>query len=203
MARCKNSNIRASARKHHIVYKTTCQVTGRYYIGMHSTDVLDDGYLGSGKRLCSSVKKHGRDQHTRIILEELPSRQAASDLEKELITDELRKDPMCMNCAPGGMGAVDRPATKEETRAKLSIASKRFTRTKEHYEKVVTTRKANDSYKHTEETKGQWSAIRKGRTLSEDHKAAIAKGITGRTMSPETRAKIGARVRAAALARNA
>lgn len=116
--------VRASRRKHHIIYKTTCLVTGRYYIGMHSTDNLEDGYLGSGVRLTRSVKKYGAAQHRREILEDLPTRQAASDREKELITEEMRSDPECLNCGAGGLGAVDRPPTKEETLAKISENSK-------------------------------------------------------------------------------
>ena len=116
--------VRASRRKYHIIYKTTCLVTGRYYIGMHSTNDLNDSYLGSGVRLKRSIKKHGKEQHIREILEQLPSRQAASDREKELITEELRADPMCLNCGVGGLGAVDRPPTKEETRQKLSEKGK-------------------------------------------------------------------------------
>lgn len=117
--------VRASRRKYHIIYKTTCLVTGRYYIGMHSTDDLEDGYLGSGLRLKRSVKKYGRDQHVRKIIEVLPTRQAASEREKELITEDLRADPMCLNCGVGGLGAVDRPVTKEETRQKMSDSHKR------------------------------------------------------------------------------
>ena len=37
--------------KYHYIYKTTCNVTGKYYIGMHSTSNLNDGYIGSGRRL--------------------------------------------------------------------------------------------------------------------------------------------------------
>jgi hypothetical protein len=118
------AQVRASRRKHHIIYKTTCLVTGRYYIGMHSTDDLNDNYLGSGVRLKRSINKYGQDQHVRVILEDLPSRDAAAAREKELITPELRADRNCMNCGAGGLGAVDRPATSEETRRKMSIARK-------------------------------------------------------------------------------
>ncbi len=45
----------------HYLYKTTCLVTNRYYIGMHSTCNIDDGYMGSGKRLRYSIRKYGVD----------------------------------------------------------------------------------------------------------------------------------------------
>lgn len=56
-------------KQYHFIYKTTCLVTGRYYVGMHSTDNLDDGYLGSGKLLGYSVAKHGKENHKREIVE--------------------------------------------------------------------------------------------------------------------------------------
>ena len=56
-------------QKYHILYKTTCTVTGNFYIGVHSTTNLEDGYLGSGKRLRYSIEKHGKENHLREILE--------------------------------------------------------------------------------------------------------------------------------------
>lgn len=123
--------VRASRRKHHVIYKTTCLATGRYYVGMHSTDDLNDDYLGSSVRLIRSVKKYGRENHVRQILEEAPTREAASDREKELITAEMRADPLCLNCGPGGLGSVDRPTVKEETRSKITASNlKRWEREK-------------------------------------------------------------------------
>ena len=36
-------------------------VNENFYIGMHSTDDLNDGYIGSGKRLWYSIKYHGKE----------------------------------------------------------------------------------------------------------------------------------------------
>jgi arsenate reductase-like glutaredoxin family protein len=94
---------RADKRKFHYVYKIT-RNDGKYYIGMHSTDDMDDGYFGSGKILWYSIRKHGKEAHIKEILELLPSREALKHREKQLNTDELRADVMCMNIAPGGGG---------------------------------------------------------------------------------------------------
>jgi hypothetical protein len=56
-------------KRYHYIYKTTCQVTDKFYVGMHSTNNLEDGYLGSGKILGYSIAKHGRENHKREILE--------------------------------------------------------------------------------------------------------------------------------------
>lgn len=34
--------------KYHIIHKTTNLINGKIYVGMHSTDNLNDGYLGMG-----------------------------------------------------------------------------------------------------------------------------------------------------------
>lgn len=91
-------------KKYHYTYKTTCDVSGRYYVGMHSTDDLDDGYLGSGKRLWYSINKHGKDNHRLEILEFFDSREKLRVREAELVDEDMLQDPMCMNLMPGGEG---------------------------------------------------------------------------------------------------
>jgi hypothetical protein len=90
--------------KFHYIYKTTCTVTGRYYVGMHSTSNLEDDYIGSGKRLWLSIRKHGRENHQKEILEFLPDRRSLKERERELVNESLIQDPMCMNLATGGDG---------------------------------------------------------------------------------------------------
>lgn len=94
----------ADRRRYHVIYKTTCLVTGRYYIGMHSTDDLADGYIGSGKRLWQSIKKHGVEQHICQVLEHLSSREALRLREAELVDEKLLKDKQCLNLTVGGYG---------------------------------------------------------------------------------------------------
>jgi predicted oxidoreductase (fatty acid repression mutant protein) len=88
----------------HYIYKTTCNVTGRYYVGMHSTCNLEDGYMGSGKRLRYSIRKYGVDNHTKEILEYLPTREELVLREIEIVTTELIADELCMNIVLGGSG---------------------------------------------------------------------------------------------------
>lgn len=97
---------RASRRKYHYIYKTTCIITNRFYVGMHSTDNLEDGYIGSGKRLWYSINKHGRDNHICEILEFLPDRSSLKIREKQIINEELLMNKLCMNLALGGEGGI-------------------------------------------------------------------------------------------------
>jgi hypothetical protein len=98
---------RADNRKFHYIYKTICTVTGRHYYGMHSTNNINDGYLGSGTILSRSVKKYGRESHIIEILEFVESREILRLREQELITEAALTDPMCMNLKLGGHGGFD------------------------------------------------------------------------------------------------
>ena len=95
---------RAQRRKYHFFYKTTCLITNRYYYGMHSTDNLNDGYIGSGKRLWYSINKYGRQNHKIEILEFFDTREKLRNKEAEIVNEDLIKDPLCMNLQLGGGG---------------------------------------------------------------------------------------------------
>jgi hypothetical protein len=91
-------------KKIHYIYKTTCLISNRYYIGLHSTNNLNDGYMGSGKRLRYSIRKHGVENHIKEILEFLPTREDLVLREIEIVTKELIEDKSCMNLVLGGGG---------------------------------------------------------------------------------------------------
>ena len=109
-------------KKYHYIYKTTCTITGKFYVGMHSTDNLDDGYLGSGKILGYSRRKYGDENHVREILEYLPSRQSLKEREKEIVNEELLTNPLNINLKYGGEGGWDHIRNQSQA-GKIGMAS--------------------------------------------------------------------------------
>jgi hypothetical protein len=91
-------------KKYHYIYKTTNTLSGRYYIGMHSTDDLNDGYLGSGTLLRRSINKHGKENHSIEILEYLNSREELAAREREIVSLQEIAKKECMNLKVGGDG---------------------------------------------------------------------------------------------------
>ena len=113
----KQKTRRADRRKFHYIYETICMKSHKFYIGMHSTDNLKDGYQGSGKRLWRSFRKHGKENHITKILEFLPDRQSLKAREKELINEELLGNQKFMNLALGGEGGLLHNLTTEHQKA--------------------------------------------------------------------------------------
>jgi hypothetical protein len=60
--------------------------------------------MGSGKILRYSIRKYGVENHTKEILEFLPTREELVLREIELVTKELISDGKCMNLKEGGQG---------------------------------------------------------------------------------------------------
>jgi hypothetical protein len=93
-------------KKYHFLYKTTNLLNGKFYVGIHSTSNLKDGYLGSGTQLRRSIRKYGIENFKLEILEFFENRELLVEREKELVNDELLKEPLCMNLKPGGSGGL-------------------------------------------------------------------------------------------------
>jgi hypothetical protein len=105
-------------KKYHYIYKTICNLNGKYYIGMHSTNNINDGYLGSGKRLWNSINYYGKENFTKEIIEFCEDRKELKNREKEIVNKELLNEELCMNLQVGGGGGF----TSEEHMIKCSIA---------------------------------------------------------------------------------
>ena len=51
--------------KHHLVYKIINGFNGMYYYGIHSTNNINDDYMGSGRLLRKAIKEEGIDNFTK------------------------------------------------------------------------------------------------------------------------------------------
>lgn len=96
---------RKKEKRYHYLYKTTNLINGKFYIGVHSTFNLNDGYLGSGKRLKYSINKYGRENFKIEILEFFENQIEKFQRESEIVNDKLLQDPLCMNLKYGGEGS--------------------------------------------------------------------------------------------------
>jgi len=72
-------------KKYHYVYIITNNINGKQYIGDHTTDNLEDNYMGSGKLLHEAYKKHGKNNFSKKILENFDSRYEAFKAQKKYI----------------------------------------------------------------------------------------------------------------------
>lgn len=178
-------------KKYNFIYKTT-RFDGVFYIGMHSTNNLDDGYLGSGKYLVNSINKHGRDKHVREILEFAPTRGELIVKEKEIITTTMVENPLCMNIREGGLGGWDHITPDKKRAGGLASGPKNLVKaranafTKEAIEKRVASfkgrhpKKFQNSFghgsKHTDATKEKMAKSKSGSSNNQFGKCWITNG---------------------------
>lgn len=105
----------------YIVYLTINLCNGKFYIGVHKTNPnVFDGYIGCGiyrqsnasqrQAFHSAVRKYGYNNFKRTILRIFPDteegKQAAYNLEKELVTETVLRSKTCYNESVGGNGGV-------------------------------------------------------------------------------------------------
>lgn len=114
----KERPINSMSKKFNYVYKTTNRITGKSYVGSHCTDNIDDNYIGSGRLFLKSVKKHGKLNFEREILEICIDASAARMKENFYIGEFGTLCPSGYNLCPDGgigfKGATHSEATKKK-----------------------------------------------------------------------------------------
>lgn len=89
------------------VYKTTNLKNGHFYYGVHKTNKLNDGYLGSGKIIIQAIKKYGKENFKKDILKFFDSYEEALIFESKIVNENL-VNPLCYNLKNGGAGGFKR-----------------------------------------------------------------------------------------------
>ena len=88
----------------HYIYCVENLVNGKIYVGKHSTDNLDDGYMGSGVALDRAVKKHGLGNFRKHILMMCESSEEAFELERQIVDEHFVQNDQTYNLVVGGKG---------------------------------------------------------------------------------------------------
>ena len=162
--------------EYHYIYKVVCKISGKYYIGMHSTSNLEDGYFGSGKVLKRSLNKYGKENHAFEIIEYLPDRSSLKLREKELVNESLLQDPKCMNLQLGGGGGF----CNEEHMRKCYLAAakspERAEKARNGFRKLLSTPESREKYIFN---------------LKKGLKNRTKYSMSGKLQSDETKKKIG------------
>lgn len=118
-------------KKYNYLYKTTNLVNNKIYIGIHSTDNLEDGYIGCGIRSQAYVKasnkyghksafhdavlKYGYNNFKKEILYYADSKNDILELEELIVDREFIQDKSNYNISIGGSGGATVYKTSLET----------------------------------------------------------------------------------------
>lgn len=154
------------------IYKSTNLVNGKFYVGKHKIDSDSiDYYIGSGTYFQNAVKKYGKENFKREILE------WCNDF-KDMCQKE-RKWVLELN-----------PTLDRNIGYNLVIPNEFNSGHKMTDEIKQKIGKALRGRRHTEEAKQNMSKGHKGKPLSEEHKQKISEGNKGKPHSEETKQKM-------------
>ena len=111
-------------KQYNYIYKITNLVSGKIYIGKHSTDKLGDSYMGSGKILGNAKSKYGKDAFKKEIIAFSDNEDILNFLERFYIKKyKSTNKAIGYNLTGGGEGHLGYSPT-EESRKKMSEAHK-------------------------------------------------------------------------------
>ena len=102
-----------------IIYKTTNKINNKIYIGQSKYN--NQNYIGSGKSLLSDIKKYGKENFKREILEFFDTKQEAFDAQEKWINEHNTLSPNGYNVSLKG-GHNTRGCWSDESREKVRLA---------------------------------------------------------------------------------
>lgn len=176
-------------------------VNGKFYIGVHSTDDPDDGYMGSGKRLKLAMKKYGVESFEKILLYVFDDSELMYLAESMIVDDNFVKRNDVYNMATGGNGGfsyiinnglhssqyrIGIPAPKERVYKSKKTIQESYDSGKFDHIKELSRQRLIDNPIHNPLSV---SLAQKGKPKSQEQKDKISKAMLGRKKPnyPKTR----------------
>lgn len=163
---------------YHYIYMIQSQ-SGKFYVGRHSSETLDDGYMGSGKWVRQLKDKSGL---TKTILEFCDTFDDLLEREREVIASNINH-PDCMNFnnSPVGFGTKDYNPARDP--AELQRRAERMRGDNNP------AKRPDVRLKKSQAMAGR-PAHNKGKARTEEERLAISRGRTGIKYSEEGRRKL-------------
>lgn len=160
-----------------IIYKTTNLINGKIYIGQDTNN--DPNYYGSGLLLKKAIKKYGKNNFIKQIIEYCDTNEILDEREVYYIKkyDSINKG---YNLSTGGTGGPNflNKSHSEETKEKMkNIWNKRKDKTDFKHNMI--------GFKHSDETKKKMSLSKKGRFCGPEN------SMYGKKHTEESRQKMG------------
>lgn len=192
----------ADIRELFTVYKTTCLVNGKIYIGVHKTRDPNDAYLGSGLMFKAAIKKYGRASFTKEVLFVFATPEEMIAKEKELVDTDFCAREDTYNLHTGGSFTPHQGFSEDALQRIREASAKRVgwnhaeatklrlraskTGTKASAETVERLR----AYPRTEEHRKKLSDAGKGRPVSAESRKKLSIASSGRKHSEEAKLKM-------------
>lgn len=106
------------------LYEIKNLINNKIYRGVHKTNDLNDGYMGSGKVITAAIKKYGIENFTKVILEQFDTSAAMYAREDEVVNKEFLARDDVYNLRRGGLGGFDYIHQSDSVRAWRSKGGK-------------------------------------------------------------------------------
>lgn len=168
---------------HYYLYEIKNLLNDKIYVGVHQTDNLEDGYMGSGKLLKKAIEKYGLNNFKKTVLETFSSQEEMLKREREVVDEKflLRED--VYNLKLGGEGGFDWINSSDIPKMR---GKKHSEETKKAISEKMTGRKCDHSWianrsdsqeKFFKEMCSRGGKALKGSSKSTEHKARISAAV--------------------------
>ena len=147
-------------------------MNNKVYIGVHQTENMDDGYMGSGKVIKYALAKYGVENFTKVILETFENAKAMYAREKEIVNNDFLRRKDIYNLKYGGEGGFDHINNDEEFRIEKNKKARRIANEKiekiygENWRSVIG--RLGGAGAHTDEAEKKRITTRKERGIKSD-----------------------------------
>lgn len=121
-------------KTYNYVYQITNNVNNKIYVGVHKTNNMDDGYMGSGTLLKRAYMKYGKSAFTKTILKHFSTYNEALLYEAEVVDEDFMRRTDTYNIRTGG---ISNAMFNEETKDKIRQSQIKVWSSPEYKDKMI------------------------------------------------------------------